>query len=274
VARAAFSVNFGRRDAGEAREQRMYFVMTDRNNWLDLFPRHGAWAEVGVYRGDYSQKILDVCQPSELYLIDNWRFDLKEHNPFQDTAENFSGFSGKIHWDHFGDDPNATQEKNFEYVRSRFEQNQNVNIIRADSIKGIQSLPDRHFDVIYVDANHQYEYVLRDMVEAREKLKPGAIILLNDFYEGPGGAEQNLGVMGAVNTFVKRHDFHYVAMTLGSYADVALSDDPGSSYVRQFLENLKNSNYVFVGISDALVPNMRYKMYRKANGELRYVPML
>ena len=60
---------------------------------------------------------------------------------------------------------------------------------------------------MYIDANHQYEYVLRDMMEARKKLRPGAILLMNDFYEGPGGAEQNLGVMGAVNTFVKRFNF-------------------------------------------------------------------
>ncbi len=252
----------------------MYFLMGDRNSLVEQFPKHCVWAEVGVYRGDFSQRILEVCKPAELHLIDNWRFDLKDHNPFEDTPENFTGFSGKIHWEHFGDDPNATQEKNYEYVKTRFAPHPNVKVIRANSVPGIQSLEDRHFDVIYVDANHQYEYVLRDLIEAQKKLKPGAILLLNDFYEGPGGAEQNLGVMGAVNTFVKRHDFHYLAMSFGAYADVALTDDPGSPFVGAFLDNLKNSNIVFIGISDALVPNIRYKTYQKANGELRYVPLL
>ncbi len=248
--------------------------MGDRNRLIEQFPKHACWAEVGVYRGDFSQRIFDTCAPSELYLIDNWKFEIAEHNPFIDVAENFSGFAGKIHWQHFGDDPNATQEQNYQNVKSRFANASNVKIIRDNSIAGIQALQDGRFDVIYIDANHQYEYVLRDMMEARKKLKPGGIMLMNDFYEGPGGVEQNLGVMGAVNTFVKRHDFHYVAMTHGSFADVALTDDPHSPFVRQFLTNLNNSDLTFIGISDPFVQNIRYKLYRKENGETRYLAML
>jgi hypothetical protein len=38
------------------------------------------------------------------------------------------------------------------------------------------------------------------------------------------------------------------------------------------LENLKDSSeFQFIGISDVLVPNLRYKLYRKQNGALRYV---
>jgi hypothetical protein len=248
--------------------------MCKRDRLIEQFPKHARWAEVGVYRGDFSQRIFDTCTPSELYLIDNWKFEIKDHNPFADVAENFGGFSGKVHWQHFGDDPNATQEQNFQHVTNRFANAANVKIIRANSFEGIQSLPDNHFDVMYIDANHQYEYVLRDMMEARQKLKSGGIMLMNDFYEGPGGAEQNLGVMGAVNTFVKRHDFHYVAMTHDSFADVALTDDPDSPFVRQFLTNLNNSDLVFIGISDPFVQNIRYKLYKKKNGELRYLAML
>ena len=252
----------------------VYFVMGNRDNLIEQYPKNGVWAEIGVYRGDFSQKIFEICEPSELYLIDNWRFEIRDHNPFSDEAENFSGFAGKIHWQHFGDDPNATQEENYQHVKSRFAHAPQVKVVRENSIEGIQSLPDSHFDVMYVDANHQYEYVLRDMMEARKKLKPGGIMQMNDFYEGPGGAEQNLGVMGAVNTFVKRYDFHYVAMSYGSYADVTITDDPTSSYVREFITNLNNSDLTFVGISDPLVPNIRYKFYRKANGDTRFLALL
>jgi len=256
------------------RDLRVYFVIGDRNRLIEQFPKNGRWAEIGVYRGDFSQRILETCAPSELHLIDNWKFEIKEHNPFTDKAANFAGFSTKIHWQHFGDDPNASQEQNYQHVRSRFANAGVVKIIRANSFEGIMALPDTHFDVMYIDANHQYEYVLRDMMEARKKLKPGGIMQMNDFYEGPGGAEQNLGVMGAVNTFVKRYDFHYVAMSYGSYADVMITDDPTSSYVKQFIANLNNSDLTFVGISDPLVPNIRYKFYRKANGDTRFLAML
>ena len=99
-------------------------------------------------------------------------------------------------------------------------------------------------------------------------------MFMDDFYEGPGGAEQNEGVMGAVNTFVKRHDYVYLAASCGSFSTVALTDDPSSPLVRQFLQNLKDSEHQFVGVSDVLVPNLRYKLYRKSDGGYRYVALL
>jgi hypothetical protein len=252
----------------------MFFILGHRNDLIANIPKNATWAEVGVYRGDFSQKIVELCSPTELHLIDNWRFDIEQHDPFSNSADNFSGFSGKIHWEHFGDDPNATQEKNFQYVQDRFSSLPQVKVSRSDSQEGIRNLKDAAFDVIYIDANHQYEFVLRDMMEATKKLKSGGIMLMNDFYEGPGGAEQNLGVMGAVTTFVKRHDFQYLAMTHGAYSDLALTDDPNSPFVKEFLANLKDSDLIFVGIPDSLVPNVRYKSYRKKNGELRYLALM
>jgi len=69
----------------------MFFVLGDRNNLIQQLPQNAVWAEVGVYRGDFSQKILELCNPSKLYLIDNWKFEINEHTPFTDEAENSSG---------------------------------------------------------------------------------------------------------------------------------------------------------------------------------------
>lgn len=248
--------------------------MTDRNGLLTLIPRGAAWAEVGVYKGDFSQIVIDTCAPCEYHLIDSWTFDVKEHNQLADTSENFSNFAGRVHWQHYGDDPNRHQEENFRHVTQRFADVPGVRVIRAQSVDGIDRLPDHGMDVIYIDANHQYEYVLRDMFHARKKLKPGGIMFMDDFYEGPGGGEQNEGVMSAVNTFMKRNDYYYLAASCGSFSNVALTDDPTSPFVRQYLENLKNSDFQFIGVSDVLVPNLRYKLYRKANGGYRYVAML
>jgi hypothetical protein len=252
----------------------VYLVMTDRNGIAGLIPKNAVWAEVGVYKGDFSQIIIDRCAPSKYYLIDNWRFDLRDHNPAEENTENFSNFKGRIHWEHYGDDANAHQEENYRNVTARFSAVEAVEVIRAESTKGIDRLPDASLDVIYIDANHQYEYVLRDMLHAKPKLKPGGIMFMDDFYEGPGGYEQNDGVMGAVNSFVKRYDYIYLAASCGSFANVALTDDPNSAIVRRFLDNLMNSDYQFVGVADVLVPNLRYKLYRKRDGSFRYVALL
>jgi hypothetical protein len=252
----------------------LYLVMTDRNGIAGLIPKNLVWAEVGVYRGDFSQFIIDTCSPAKYYLIDNWRFEIQEHNPFADDTENFSNFRGRVHWKHYGNEPNAHQEENYRHVLQRFASVPAVEVIRAESAKGMGSLPNASLDVIYIDANHQYEYVLRDMMHARDKLKPGGIMFMDDFYEGPGGAEQNEGVMGAVNTFVKRHDCVYLAASCGSFSNVALTSDPTSAVVQSFLQNLKDSDYQFIGVSDVLVPNLRYKLYRKRDGSFRSVALL
>jgi hypothetical protein len=181
----------------------VYFALSDRNGLIRPIPKNAVWAGVGLYKGALSQIVLDACAPSLYYLIDNWKYDFHEHNPFQDTTENFSNFAGRVHWEH---DPNEHQEQNYRAIVSRFSNEPCVRVVRARSVEGIESLPDAHLDVIYIDANHQYEYVLRDMMHARKKLKSGGIMLLDDFYECPGAHEQNEGVMNAVNAFVKRHE--------------------------------------------------------------------
>ena len=252
----------------------MYFIMASRNELIGLIPQKAVWTEVGVYRGDFSQKILEVCDPSEFTLIDTWAYIPDMHSPYPDISENYAAFSGKIHYEHFGINPSTTQDDNFRYVINRFEGDNRVKIVREESYKAIMNSPDNYFDVMYIDANHRYEYVLRDMMEARLKLKSGGIMLLNDFYEGPGGFEQNMGVMSAANTFVKRYDYSYLAMTHGPYADAALTDDPSSPFVKQFLTNFLDSDLTFIGINDAVVANTRYRHFKKTNGDLRYVAML
>jgi hypothetical protein len=252
----------------------MYFVMGDRVSLIGNIPTKKIWAEVGVYRGDFSRTVLNLCDPTEYYLIDNWHYEFDDHVPFSVLTENYSEFVGKGHWSAFGNDPAAAQEANYQHVLNLFGKDDRVKIIRKNSFEALASLNDRYFDVIYIDANHQYEYALRDMMEARHKLKPGGLMMLNDCYEGPGGAEQNFGVLAAATTFVKRYDYFFLAMSHGSCADAAMTDDPSSELVKAFLQNLMNSDLTFIGINDAVVPNIRYKLFKKPDGTLRYVAML
>jgi len=42
----------------------MFFVLGDRNSLIQQLPKDAVWAQVGIYRGDFSQKILELCSPS------------------------------------------------------------------------------------------------------------------------------------------------------------------------------------------------------------------
>ncbi len=41
-----------------------------RKKLLQYMPQNAVGAEIGVYKGDFSDLILEVCRPSELHLID------------------------------------------------------------------------------------------------------------------------------------------------------------------------------------------------------------
>ena len=45
-----------------------------RQELLHLMPKGGVCAELGVWKGDFSQRILDVTSPRELHLVDPWQF--------------------------------------------------------------------------------------------------------------------------------------------------------------------------------------------------------
>src|SRR3954454_17837188 len=42
---------------------------------LQAVPKHAICAEIGVWEGDFSQRILDRTQPAKLHLIDPWRYE-------------------------------------------------------------------------------------------------------------------------------------------------------------------------------------------------------
>lgn len=62
-----------------------------------------------------------------------------------------------------------------------------LSVFRDYSHKVLPTLEDDSFDMVYVDGNHEPEYVLEDAVLAFRKLKVGGILIFDDY--GWGGPE-------------------------------------------------------------------------------------
>lgn len=70
-------------------------IIKNRIELLKYIPTNGICAEIGVHRGKYSNKILEICQPKELYLIDGW--ETIDHLP-PDTNGEKCDYKNKEYW--------------------------------------------------------------------------------------------------------------------------------------------------------------------------------
>ncbi|NOU16982.1 MAG: class I SAM-dependent methyltransferase [Bacteroidales bacterium] len=153
---------------------------------LERMPKNSICAEVGTWKGDFSQRMIDETNPKKIYLID----------PYMYVADYkyalYGGYSG-------------SQEKMDEIYQSvvfRFSsmiERGQLEIIRKKSDEGLGSLIDNTLDWIYIDGNHTYEYVRNDLLGSWGKVKVGGFITGDD-YGLPGW--WNDGVKKAVDEFI------------------------------------------------------------------------
>jgi hypothetical protein len=161
---------------------------------LESMPRHGVCAEIGVWKGDFSERILRVTQPRELHLVDPWRYD-----------------AGSDQW--HGTGSAGSQDRMdviHDEVRRRFDGDPRVVIHRADSSACRELFADQSLDWVYVDGDHLYDAVLFDLWSLAPKVKPGGFMAGDDFLWGD---EDGYPVLRAVAEFVRTGPaaFHHVS---------------------------------------------------------------
>jgi len=124
-------------------------------------------AEVGVLRGRFASHLLST-NPEELHLIDPWRVFGKAVYPdhSQKTQED---------WD-----------KTHDFVQNKFSKDYRVNVHRGTSEEIASKFPDGYFDLVYIDANHTYEFCKLDIELWLPKVRKGGIIGGHDAVEALG----------------------------------------------------------------------------------------
>lgn len=121
----------------------------------------GNGLELGVYKGDLSVKILNLWPESIMYLVDIWTEIGNEYNDvcnndeqlqnMIDTAKNIKGHEHRAH------------------------------MIRTNSQIASNLFDDEFFDFIYIDANHRYDAICRDISLWFPKLRKGGVFSGHDY---------------------------------------------------------------------------------------------
>jgi hypothetical protein len=163
-----------------------------RDALLELLPKGSVGAEVGVFAGDFSDRILAIVRPRKLHLIDPWTYMASELPK--------DGLSVSADYA----DPSRFEQR-WEQVRSRFHAeiaSGQVELHRALSTDAARGFSEPYFDWVYLDANHHYDFVLRDLAAYLPLIKPGGFLTGDDF--GRRGRWDN-GVERAVREFLVRN---------------------------------------------------------------------
>lgn len=163
-------------------------IAPERLDLLQQMPKNSVCAEIGVFKGTFSQAIIDVVQPLRHHLIDPWAFQ-------ENYAE--SWFGGDL------GGSQAIMDKVHKGVLRRFREQirrGEVVVNRGYSMEMAAQFPDAYFDWIYIDGNHTYEGVMGDLNSYYPKIKPGGFITGDNYGDRPDWWWKD-GVKRAVDEF-------------------------------------------------------------------------
>jgi hypothetical protein len=113
----------------------------------------------------------------------------------------------------------------YDFYRARFApRSDQVAIHRGFSHEQLRLFPDEFFDLIYVDAAHDYESVKRDGELAQQKVTKTGIVVFNDYtmYDPLLGVEY--GVVQAVNEILASGGWSVIGFALDRvmFCDIAI----------------------------------------------------
>ena len=144
-------------------------------------------------QGNNSKSLFAAAKPSEFHMVDFW-----------------------------GAHPNKKKAERWLRLKSSVEQKFSTQIKEGiafvhegDFSDIVPGFPDRHFDWVYIDGLHQYQYVKRDIELMLPKMKPGAFMSGHDFTVDH---DWGSGVVRAVLEFVQDTNSKFVAVTNEVYS--------------------------------------------------------
>lgn len=138
-----------------------------RDFLLRELPKHSVGCELGVWRGDFSERILAIVKPARLLLVDPW-----EYQP-QLGYEIYGGTVAKSQ---------REMDAICHDVRERLAGRDAVSIIRKKTAQlNNDDIAAGSLDWVYIDGCHEYEAVLADLRFFLTRVKPGGLICGDDY---------------------------------------------------------------------------------------------
>ena len=162
----------------------------------NLVKKNPCILEIGIHKGDFSKQLILNFKPSKLILVDPWIAydDLIYKNSWYGNSHNSNQ---KIQ--------NEYYHNLIDYFKRHISENK-VEIHRKTSDDFF--LKNRNtFDLIYIDGNHLFEFVKRDIFNSLRFISEDGIIVLDD-YALTGWWDD--GITKAVNFHIKEKNIKII----------------------------------------------------------------
>jgi len=134
----------------------------NREEWLQTVKKNLVWVELGVFLGDFSKKIYELSNPLELHLVDT----------FPDVMVSGDKDGNNVIQADLSKAPNDLE---------KYFVNKNVKIHKMMSFEFLENLPDSSIDVVYIDADHSYNSVKKDLELSMRKVRKSGLITGHDY---------------------------------------------------------------------------------------------
>ncbi len=168
-----------------------------RNTLAALFGELGfkVGAEVGTEKGIYADILCSSNVGVKLYCVDAW--------------ECYVGYRDYL-------DPKVLADA-YETAKKRLKP-YNVELIREYSMDAVKHFPDGSLDFVYIDANHEFPWVVQDVFYWSKKIRRGGIVSGHDYYRSIAKSSR-CHVVAAIDGFTTAYKV-YPWFLLGTKAKV------------------------------------------------------
>lgn len=225
----------------------MLFCSIARSELLHLLPKGGEVAEIGVAQGEFSKQILARAKPRKLHLIDPWEHQLRAD--YQRDGNNVDA---------------DRQEERFQQVVGMFAAEQQagqVEVHRAYSQDAAASFADGQLDWLYIDGLHSYDGVSADLRNYQGKVKQDGFILGHDYTNHVRAQSMDFGVVEAVNEFVCREGYAFIALTNEPFPTYVIARSVESEAAQNLMAQLIYHLPIIVELRDfPAVGNFQHKL--------------
>ncbi len=128
----------------------------------------GIMAELGVFRGDTFFYLLDRFPNLSLVGVDTWEWGARDA---KGTGQDDGARS-------YRESPLPDFEADIRADLPAY--GARAAVLKSRTVDAARSYPDRHFDIVFIDADHTYEGVCADITAWRGKVRPGGILCGHD----------------------------------------------------------------------------------------------